>query len=195
MTNSKNTTPCGDLGSLGRRHEFPKCRAVNHRSSTIAGRGFSLVELLVVLIILSLIASTSLVMVRRSLRSTRSEYVITRLTELDALARGFAKRGHASVLRFDAELGLIEVQSAEGENTVPPLRMDNRGLRLAGVRRASRATLQRRGSITFQAGGFSETYVVELHRSSSDPVYLAFLGLSGQSYRLNLTEAEAMTKL
>ncbi|WP_197455953.1 pilus assembly FimT family protein [Stieleria neptunia] len=153
------------------------------QSNTRSRVGFTLVEILTVVVIVSLLAGVALVSVSVPLRRSQADAAIAEFRSLDLTAR----------LRSSAGLGgWIAINSAEKEivYSESDVRQGQRRVQLpAGTLIQRVRGLSRNGSrsyvVRYSNQGTSQTYAVEIAAKGNRARWLLFLGLTGQSYVLD----------
>ncbi len=142
-------------------------------------RGFTLVEMLVVLVLVGLLSGTAAVMVRQPLSRARRQFAISQLQLLDLTARERSRQGKWVRLTFDLKEQRVELRDERGESRGQPLvlkRKEEQIHRILGAEKNADDTF----SITFDRYGMSPTYAVGV--GASEPDWLLVLGVTGQTY-------------
>ena len=144
--------------------------------------GFTLVELLAVIVLLSLITATAALAVRLPMLKAQREHSLAQLQSLDALARDRSRRGQAVRLEIDTEQKTARLLDAKNREWAAPTLLGIHGdkVRIVGVDgRGDSKTL-----IEFDQFGTSLSYAVQIGQNADDSKWLLFLGVTGQSYVL-----------
>lgn len=130
-----------------------------------ARRGFTLVELLVVVVIAAALTAITLLTLSGHVRRARLRTTADRIERLDAKARAIA-RATSSPVALSLEDGKARLIAGSASESVP---VD--GLRADG-------------RVAYSPAGRSATYRVPL-RSGSAELHLLVLGQTGQAYRFD----------
>lgn len=146
--------------------------------------GFTLVELLVVLLILVLLAVSASVVVRTPLDEARVAGAIEQWELLDRQLRDHARRyGRGSVLRVDVNQGLLTPEwDTRDEVHGQPYSLPA-SVTIRSIRTEEREARYGEMTISFSSSGQSPTYALELVTSGRE-LRLAFAGVTGQVTRL-----------
>lgn len=177
-------------------YRSPKSRGsslvFNGQERGLRGRGFTLLEISVVLALMAMMSSVVVVSMNRRLRGAHQEQVIQSLRALDHRARHDARAGsHPISLQFDAQAGIVRVITLRSgvETVVDEYKMPTgNGWRLDQIwilvdgRRIERTTL----TLPVDHHGISATYGFTLvshsdsgdHKTSNTSLLVA--GVSGQ---------------
>lgn len=140
-------------------------------------RGFTMVELITVLVLLSLVTGTVTFSLRGQIANSRAELAIEKLQLVDRQLRDSAIRsGRTSMLRFDLSRGKM-TRSVRGqqdsviEDDIPALRFCSDELDADGGQVA----------VQFLPDGTSTAYAVCLRQSGQARKWIIFAGLTGQA--------------
>ena len=148
---------------------------VAHRNDT--PRGFTLVEVIAVLVLVSLMAGTVTLSLRGNIANSRAELAVEKLQLVDRQLRDSALRsGRASSLRFDLSRGKLtrsvrEQRESLIESDIPALRFRTNEIDADGGQVA----------VQFLPDGTSPTYAVCLRQKESAKKWIVFAGLTGQA--------------
>lgn len=157
----------------------------DRQPDVFARRGFTLIELMVVVVIIGLIAGAVVVRTTGITRQARLEWSVGQLIQLDGGLRGFA-RSRGEKTRLEIELGTNRIKRSynTGSTGGTPLTLgENVVVRrfVLPTREASSGT----GIIEYSSDGITPTYALEVE-STGDPkqtVWLVFVGTTGQVER------------
>ena len=145
--------------------------------------GFTLVELLAVVVLMSLLAATATVMVRLPLAKAKREHSIAQLRVLDSIARDRAQRGEQVRLELDTSQGIARLIDHRHRELVTPVVMASGQDTVVVVGAGER--LDSRRHILYDKFGTSGTYAVRVGRPQGTDDWLLVLGMTGQSYSIN----------
>ena len=138
---------------------------------------FTLIELMLAIVVLSLLASAAALSFNRPIQAARAQDSIELVRSFDEGARQVARRfNRPVVLRFDlqsAELSRIEDGQTTYQSKLPP------GCRIREVRTAARRTVDGDVQVPCSALGATRTYAVHLTGTGFDR-WLLVSGLSGE---------------
>lgn len=170
---------------VGSRHHS----AARHEPSRLAPsarRGFTLWELVAVLILLGLMASAVVVNLQGHIANARLEMVLDRLEAWDHRGRALARRqGRPLAFVWDLESGRVGLEGLENAAGLPAASLAlPRGVRGLQIRTAPQAGPSDHLRIPISAQGQSLTYAVQLQATGGRQKWLAVLGASGQCLRL-----------
>jgi prepilin-type N-terminal cleavage/methylation domain-containing protein len=145
-------------------------------------RGFTLIEIMAVVIIMALLATAAALSFARPMRVARARDAVDQVRSLDASARQFARRfGRPIEIVFDLSNGTI----ARRERDVIAFQTSlPRGCQIDEVRAGAQSFSLGEASIQCAASGMSRTYAVHLLGPELDQ-WLIFAGLSGQVTQVN----------
>lgn len=147
--------------------------------------GFTLYELVAVMVIMAIIAGTVAISVRGHVSNAQLEAFIERLETFDARGRAEARRLNQSIaLAFDSSDQRISqlhedvaYASPKRSYTVP------RGVEIAQIKTARQESDRGVLQIAVSPLGQTDTYALRLEASSGRSVWLVVLGASGQCLR------------
>ena len=164
----------------------PRRQAVQRR--TTAGihppAGFTLVEVIAVLVLIALAAGTVAVSVRGHVAGAQLEMFLDRLETLDAQARNAAKRHSQSVaLTFD--MGNGQVSQAGGDAVEKRTFAAPGSVAIAKVRTNYQQSTDGTLQINVSPLGQTDTYALRLQAASGRSAWLVVLGVSGQCLRFD----------
>jgi prepilin-type N-terminal cleavage/methylation domain-containing protein len=146
--------------------------------------GFTLYELIAVMVVLAILAGTVAISVRGHVSNARLQAFRDRLEACDARARADARRDdHAVWLEFDST-GQRVLRSEGTEASERSLNAP-RGVEIAQIRIASQESDHGILQIAISPLGQSDTYAVQLRASSGRSEWLVVLGASGQCLRVD----------
>jgi prepilin-type N-terminal cleavage/methylation domain-containing protein len=150
-------------------------------------RGFTLVEVLVVTVILSMLMALALASLRSHIQRARLVQALNRVEHADRLGRTLARRDHRSQrLVLDRERGIIELQPLS--NSIKPASRHRwrlpAGITLETVLDEAGVGQGDRHEVVISSNGISASYAVALRAADLPPRWLVTLGLSGQQLRL-----------
>ena len=148
-------------------------------------KGFTLIELMVVIAILGLVSSVALLGVRTPLAKARFANEVEQIIAMDAQARALATKGKNARVLFGVRDNSITL---EGESTGRRIQLSaNHQLRSvqSGVATGANGN---RVEIRYGAGGTSQSYAINLSMNRGRSKWLVVMGLSGESYLLDESE-------
>ncbi|MCG8648616.1 MAG: prepilin-type N-terminal cleavage/methylation domain-containing protein [Pirellulales bacterium] len=144
--------------------------------------GFTLIELMVVIVLLGLLAASAAMMVRLPLEQARLQQSISQLRVLDALARERAKQGATIQLLLDLQENSARLVDHRGQEVAPAMRLmgGNQFIGLLGLEKRSE-TLR---WIAYDRFGTSSSFAVRIGSGAEQEreQWLLILGMTGQSY-------------
>jgi prepilin-type N-terminal cleavage/methylation domain-containing protein len=145
-------------------------------------RGFTLIEMMAVVIIMALLATAAALSFARPMRVARARDAVDQVRSLDASARQFARRvGRPIEIVFDLSNGTLARRDHDEiafQSSLP------RGCRIEEVRSAGQSFSLGEASIQCAPSGMSRTYAVHLLGPELDR-WLLFAGLTGQVTQVN----------
>jgi general secretion pathway protein H len=144
--------------------------------------GFTLYELLAVMVLMAVLAGTVAVSVRGHVSNARLLAFLDRLESCDARARAQARRlNHPLVLKFDADDQRVSQSYANvaERSFAAPL-----GVEIEQIKTAKQESDHGILQIAVSPLGQSDTYALRLQASSGRSMWLVVLGASGQCLRL-----------
>ncbi len=143
--------------------------------------GFTLLELLVVLTLVSLLSAVAAVKLRVPYRAARAGEVTERIAFTDQLMRSHARNfGQAARLVFDLDRGSIHVEMGEHDRDphfafeIPP------GVHLEEIQMTDKTTRRGRVVVESPSHGVTPSYAVVLSTQHGPDRWLLFSGLTGQ---------------
>ncbi|QDT08811.1 prepilin-type N-terminal cleavage/methylation domain-containing protein [Planctomycetes bacterium K23_9] len=153
-------------------------RGTNASFGGVSSRnGFTLIEMVVVVLLLAVISGVGFLSVRSTLAQASLQHVVSQIIALDAQERAAARSNPAG--------GRMQVLSDHELRC----RLSNRSVRIAGDLSISRllrltpsATLQDVAEISFFLSGNSPTYAVEITDAKDVRSWVVVLGTSGQAF-------------
>jgi prepilin-type N-terminal cleavage/methylation domain-containing protein len=143
-------------------------------------RGYSLLELLVVLVLLTLVAGGVMVSIKEPLRRARGQLALDEWQALDGQLRELARRTQRPVrLVVHVRRRILERVSDDDQG-----RSVTQSLPLAGSwSRVAKSGTESKDDdlhIPFWPDGRSATYAVEIPDAHGRPIWLVFAGVTGQ---------------
>jgi prepilin-type N-terminal cleavage/methylation domain-containing protein len=145
--------------------------------------GFSLLEVLAVIVVLALLASVVAVSLASRWRQVRMQDLVERMITFDRQGRQMAVRfNQPMVLRFDLYEGTIRRLEAESgrEMEVSPLRLGG-GWRLREVRIGTHRQEYGTVEVTVSSRGYSASHALLLTGPQDERQWLLFPGLGGKA--------------
>lgn len=157
----------------------------NNRSIVCSNRGFSLLELLVVMVIVALVTASVIVSWSGVAQDAAQESAVSRLQSLDLHMRSFA-RGHRDecALSFEINSGQLRKHYHIEENKNPAGESLGRGILITDLQSTSGRRQGGRIEVLFRRDGTSPTYGMCLSGPGNRKAWLLFAGMSGQVTRL-----------
>ena len=145
--------------------------------------GFTLVELMIVLVVMALLSASAVTMVRQPLANARRQQSISRVRSLDALARERARQESKVRLVFDPQRNTARLIDAQDREIGSPLQLlgNDRFLSLLGTKNGSGPSR----SVGYGRFGTSASFAVQLGSEPRQSEWLLVLGMTGQSYVIN----------
>lgn len=147
-------------------------------------RGFTLIELVVVLVILALAAGAITLRLQGPLERATLADTVGRIVAFDARTRVLARR-HDKMLRIEVDLSagvLTRIGTATGEPAGMPLELPE-GVRLAECRLASENASIGRVAVPVSSRGLSKSYALCVVGADGPRHWLIVAGLTGQVTR------------
>jgi prepilin-type N-terminal cleavage/methylation domain-containing protein len=141
--------------------------------------GYTLIEMIAVICIISLLAAVGLSVIKLPLRQAQFDYLMTQVQTLDEVARARARTGEAVVLRFDTERGTVQLWSRGRETPLRTVHVSEDGT-LASVYRQAGPSRARQVEVSVGEAGTTLTYAVCLRDRRKQAHWLVFMGLTGQ---------------
>ena len=147
---------------------------------------FTLIELMVVLVIISLMAATVVISSTGIWRQASIESGIARLESLDQHMRSYARaRGKPCQLQFDVYKQQVSKLYDPDKRPDQPAASLGRGLKLEEIFVGSVSASRRKVSIGFDRAGMSPTYALEFKTTNNQQFWLLFAGVGGQLTRFS----------
>ena len=161
-------------------------RPPNTRRARPATPGFTLIEVSVVVVLLTLLIGIATARLKGPYDLAKQQFDRRRIVFVDALARSYARRHQtATKLHFDVDAGQIElVVGPVGKTKQLDKLVLGGGLRLTRVLTADRESLLGRKTIAVGQHGQSESYALNLKDTSGKSEWTVVLGLTGQRVTL-----------
>ena len=151
--------------------------APNDAPCTTGRRGFTMVELITVLVLLSLVTGTVPFSLRGNIANSRAELAIEKLQLVDRQLRDSAIRsGRTSTLRLNLARGTM-ARSVRGQQEI----VIEEGIPALRFRSHEIDTDEGQAVVQFLPDGTSATYAVCLRQSAMSRTWLVFAGMTGQS--------------
>ncbi len=142
--------------------------------------GFTLVELSVVLVLVSLLSGTAAMMVRMPLAEAQRQQSVSQVQALDSLARRHARGGNEIVMEFDRSTHVVRVVDSKKRGTISQMSLAG-NLQIVGFRINRNEGITKQ-AITYDRFGTSASFAVAIGREGSEPKWLLVLGTTGQAY-------------
>lgn len=145
-------------------------------------RGFTLVEMLVVVTVIGLIAATAALRLSSAAHRARLQHAIQRIETVDNRLRTRATdRGETTHLEFDLGTSQIRLEFANGADATS---IDLGDVKISRFVAPTRETSSGRIKLGYSSHGTSESFAIELSRGNDEPTWLLFAGLTGQMTRM-----------
>ena len=142
--------------------------------------GFTLVELLAVVVLMSLLSAAATVMVRLPLAKARREHSIAQLRVLDSIARDRAQRGELVRLEFDTHQRIARLIDHKHRELLSPVVMGTTQDIVVVVGAGERSDSRRH--ISYDQFGTSRTFAIRVGPPKGTNGWLLILGMTGQTY-------------
>jgi prepilin-type N-terminal cleavage/methylation domain-containing protein len=170
---------------LAERRRLPARRAWVGRVAVPWGLGFTLIEVLAVLVILSVIAAAAVYTVRFPIQTARMDLAVQQLTLLDNQIRQHAQRfGHVAQLTIDLDQATLYWTETAGDRLMAHShRLE--GARLDRFASATRRADRGRVMIAYRTNGETPSYAVRLRSGRGPSKWLLFVGLTGQTVQVD----------
>ena len=165
----------------------PRSRAVARGSSRVGG--FTLIEVLAVVVVLGILASLVAIKVNGHVQRARLVQAADQLAVLDRRARDEARQRSVPLqLQIDTDRGVARIRSRQSaaDGTTPRV-VASGSVSFADVRLSGNRPVHD-GTLDVSSLGQSETYAVRLSAPDGAALWLVTLGLSGQHLRLESEE-------
>ncbi len=157
-------------------------RSNGHRSN--GHRGFSLLELLVVLVLVALVSATVVVRWSGVQQDAALQSAVGQLEFNDAYLRRYARtHGTLCSLAFDLKEHRLRKQYRSESRQNPPWETLGRGIQVRQLQ-TGHASAKNRTEVTYQRDGTSVTYGIELAGPRGQKTWLIVAGITGQITRL-----------
>ena len=161
----------------------PVCMTRSYRAD--ARRGFTLLELLVMLAILALVSAVAVVRLRQPYRVARLGDAVGRLATLDGQARAYTQRfAREARLVYDLDRNLAYVESGGAEHHECFRLVLGGGARLDRIRTADRQADQGEFALDLSAAGASSSYAIRLGTGDGPCRWTFWAGLTGQAVEM-----------
>ncbi len=154
-------------------------------------KGFTLIELMVIILLTGLLATVVSLSLAHSARSAQMEDVLKQIAYRDNLLREYAHRfARPCTLVFQLDEGSIRGESLQDGNSGAQQQLYRLPSRFRMLRLISPASDVRVGELAIRcsAAGRTPTYAVLLEDSKQQRQWLLLAGLSGQSQRVKLDD-------
>lgn len=144
-------------------------------------RGFSLIEIVLVLLVLALVAGAVTLRVRPILARMDARACLDEMAGFDRLSRAFAReQGRPVLLLFDLAEGRVRRTSEDGREALGQALDLGPGWRLAEIRLVGRSYRSGRVSVSISGRGLGPTYAVALEGAGGERRRFLVAGLTGQ---------------
>lgn len=159
-------------------------------------RAFTLIEVVAVLVLAGLMATSATLMLRGAYRGSQMNDVISRIKAFDRSARRFAQlTGTPGVIRVDENNRVIRFTGIDDENThLNPVVLPDT-CRIKDVDVSLQASADGTGGITCSVYGQTPDYALTLSGPDDKLLVLVFAGMSGQVTELANEEEFDLDKL
>ncbi len=158
--------------------------------------GFTLVELMVVLLIMGLIAGVVALRFHGVVAGARGEVLMDRIENLDATARSHARlHGDESTIWFDLERQQVRVihdEAADQAQTGGSIVEFDGRWRLVAVHTAETSSRGGQVPIAMASTGFGSDYVLEMTDQGGNVRWLTVAGLTGATKREDGRDVSAL---
>lgn len=157
---------------------------------------FSLIEMTLVLLVMSIVAGAVTIRMEGPLHSARMDEVIAQIADFDRLSRQYARRHDRPVLLVvDLSMGRLRRSGrgddAYGQDLGEPLELpEGYAIERLLVRRRDVQTGS--ASIAFGRHGLSATYAIRLGGPNGRRRWLCLTGLGGQAIEMTQTDENAL---
>lgn len=150
-----------------------------------SNRGFSLLELLVILVLIALVSATVTMRWSGVGQKATLESAVRQLEFSDAYLRRYARsHGILCSLAFDLRKNRLRKQFFKESQKNPPWEALGRGVQIGQIQTTGQSAQKSRIELTYQCDGTSATYGIELLGPYGQKVWLVVAGVSGQITRL-----------
>ena len=149
--------------------------------------GFTLIELMVVVLIMGLMASVAVLSVRGHIDRARWTRSFEQIEQLDRIGRIAARRDASRYqLRFNRAKRSVELYAVESNVFKKKLREVKlpTSLEFASFQKAGNVGRGNDFEVEIASNGQSPSYALSIQTSSSQPQWLVVLGFSGQQIRM-----------
>ncbi|MBX9654960.1 prepilin-type N-terminal cleavage/methylation domain-containing protein [bacterium] len=142
--------------------------------------GFSLVEVMVVLLLVSLMFGTMVVTFRTPYQRAQQSQAIARVTQMDRLARILARRNGGVLLVVDTNKGEGRILDLKGDKNKQPLHVCSFGEEAKLTIYLSSASLIHRPKpeerIPYDANGYCSGFAASIESAHSGLIWIYFAG-------------------
>lgn len=157
------------------------------KTSTVApnNAGFTLLEMVVVLALMSLVTAAAALSLKVPLQNARLKAAIAKLEDVDRRARLAARRSASPVsLQFTAGSGIV-VQTAvqNGRKIESTYSVGTNSIRLERLLMPGNPSGSRVARVDYSPEGQSATYALQLQAGSGRKMWLLVVGAAGQYVR------------
>lgn len=152
-------------------------------------RGFSLIEMALVILILGILAGAVTLRISGPMRNARMDAYLRDLRVYDDLTRTMARRrGEFLHVVMDLDNGRLQRRTRNEHAAIgQPMRTSSE-IRVAELRLADRHIPEGTAALEFTPQGFSPTYALRVLGPNGREAWVMWLGLSGESWILNEQE-------
>ncbi|EMI23549.1 protein containing Prepilin-type cleavage/methylation [Rhodopirellula europaea SH398] len=147
---------------------------------TTGRKGFTLVELAVVLAIVAILSATSVMVVRQPLAASQRHFFLEKVRSLDSIARRRSMAGEQVGLTFDLGTQRMAVIDQVSRDVITQTNFDGQ-IRLQAVASGSRSQ-KRTGVIGYDRYGCSGSFAVAISADEHPGKWMLVLGMTGQAY-------------
>lgn len=154
--------------------------------------GFTLIEILVVVALVSLLSAAAALTVRQPLGKAKRDLAVANMRSLDRLARTRSIRGQRVQVVFDTVTGTAKLIGDNGSRLAPPVNLNvgSRAFRLLMWENASggRSGEDKVGGTFVGYGPFGTSPSFAVQVGADEDPWLLVLGMTGQCYTFNAEE-------
>jgi prepilin-type N-terminal cleavage/methylation domain-containing protein len=145
--------------------------------------GFTLIELMAVLVLIGLISATAVVRFGGTTQRAQFEWSLERLIASDALLRTHgATSGQPGWLEFEIGTGHVERACGAKRDASSGIEL-GAGVRISRFLAARRHAEMGKVEVAYDPYGHSETFAIEIEGSNNQSAWILFAGLTGQTRR------------